>query len=140
MLLGGSQARRRSLRPLRSALLGTALAGLAGCGGGVGRADAPPVRPTEAPRSETLSSLPAGHVWVTRGNRRYAYHDGRFYEWLSGDKRYLTVAAPHGVAVPRPPQGSRVTRIRGVTYHVYRGVYYKPSRRKGRRVYVVAKL
>lgn len=87
-----------------------------------------------------MTRLPAGYVWVEEGPRRYAFHDGRFFEWVPQEKHFVPVAAPVGAAVPAPPRGSRVTSIRGVSYHVYRGVHYKATRRKGRVVYVVAKM
>ena len=140
MLLGGFQARRRSLQGFRRLLIGGSLVGFTGCGAGTGQAVSAKTDPPAVARPGTLSSIPDDHVWVTRGTRRYAYHDGRFFEWLPEERRYLAVAAPHGVAIPNLPRGSRETRIRGVSYYVYRGVYYKVTRRDGRRVFVVAKL
>ena len=87
-----------------------------------------------------VSDLPAGHVWVTHESRRYGFHDGRFYQWFPERRLFQVVDAPVGAAVPHVPRGARIRELRGVTYHVYRGVHYKPARRDGKRVFVVAKI
>lgn len=138
MLLAGSLARRGRGRPWRSAAVRAALAiCLALPGGSVLAQDTGSRR---APGASAVTRLPAGYLWVDEGQRRYAFHDGLFFQWVPRDRHFEQIAAPVGTAVPAPPRGARVARIRGITYHVYRGVFYKATRRNGRTVYVVAKV
>ena len=133
MLVDGSQARRRQpprrLPPFSTrvtlslfAILGAALPGAA---------------EAQSPRSGTggtgavLASLPADHLWVDHESRRYAFHDGRFYEWVPGEALFREVVAPVGAAVPTLPVGARATELRGVSYRVYRGVHYRPHSPRG---------
>ena len=142
MLVDGSQARRgvRSRRPLpfRSGLaLSLVLVATA--------VFAPPAE-AQSPRGQggggggVITSLPEGHVWVDHESKRYGFHDGRFYEWIPDSGHFLPVEAPVGAAVSALPAAARETELRGVTYRVYRGVHYRPTRRQGKRVFVVAKM
>ena len=153
MLLDGSQARRQGRAaprrlghhgPNRASSPRIALAIALGLGLS---AATPALLCAQSPVQEagggggsTVSSLPAGHVQVTHESKRYGFHGGRFYLWLPDRRLFRLVDAPVGAAVPHLPRGARVRELRGITYHVFRGVYYKPTRRHGRRVYVVAKV
>ncbi|NNM32944.1 MAG: hypothetical protein HKO53_07740 [Gemmatimonadetes bacterium] len=142
MLVDGSQARRRrpSRRrlPFRSAL--TLSLFIVAVAVFPNPAEAQSPRPQAGGGGGVLAELPAGHMWVDHESKRYAFHDGRFYEWVPDDGHFRQVEAPVGAAVPALPAGARATELRGVSYQVYRGVHYRPTRRQGRRVFVVAKI
>lgn len=142
MVLQHVKARQARSARLRLGALLTILLVVAACGpkrAGVVVATSSK-NPAPVVYHETVTVLPAGHMWVDHGAKRYAFHDGLFYRWVPGKRHYAIVKAPHGAAITALPRGHRVVQIRGVTYHLYRGVHYKPTRRKGKTVFVVAKL
>ncbi|MDH3223929.1 MAG: hypothetical protein OEO23_09445 [Gemmatimonadota bacterium] len=143
MVLDRSQARRagRLARPLFTTLaFALALSlGISALAPGSLEGQSPPGE-SGGGGGDEVSDLPPGHVWVTHESRRYGFHDGRFYEWLPDRRVFQVVDAPVGAAVPNVPRGARVRELRGVTYHVYRGVHYKAARRHGKPVFVVAKI
>lgn len=142
MLVDGSQARRRRASrrrlPFRFALnLSLSAVAVVAC---PVSAQAQSPRPQAGGGGGALADLPDGHVWLEHESKRYAFHDGRFYEWVPDDGLFREVDAPVGAAVPALPPVARTIELRGVTYRVYRGVYYRPTRRQGKKVFVVAKL
>lgn len=139
MVLDRFVARQSKGRTLRAATVVLVLGGLAACAPRRAAVVVASPAPAAGGHVHAVTVLPAGHTWVTHGSHRYAFHDGQFYRWVPGRKHYIIVKAPHGAAVAVLPRGHKVQRVKGVTYHVYRGVRYKPTKRKGKTVYVVAK-
>ncbi|MGI9628173.1 MAG: DUF6515 family protein [Longimicrobiales bacterium] len=139
MVLDRFMARQSKARALRTAAFVVILGGLAACA--PRRAAVVVANPAPGPGGQVhaVTVLPSGHTWVTHASQRYAFHDGQFYRWVPARKHYIIVKAPHGAAVAVLPRGHKVQRVKGVKYHIYRGVRYKPTKRNGKTVYVVAK-
>ena len=130
-----SKARWRTHRVFRFLALPLLLMGFSACAPNRGAV----VVAAPGPQARIVTVLPAGHAWVTHGAHRYGFHDGTFYRWVPAKRHYVVVAAPYGAAVRVVPRGYKVRRVGGVEYFVYRGVHYKPTRRKGKTVYIVTK-
>jgi hypothetical protein len=62
---------------------------------------------------------------VIAGQKRYNYHDGRFFRlgWFGFE---TIVAAPLGAIVVSIPIGHGTITLGGATYHYYDNIYYRP--------------
>ncbi|MFA5199531.1 MAG: DUF6515 family protein [Candidatus Omnitrophota bacterium] len=72
-------------------------------------------------------SKPISNKVIVANSRNHYNHAGRFLRlalFRSGPKNHLAI----GVVVTRLPYGHRTIRVRGSTYHLYGGTYYKACR------------
>ena len=71
------------------------------------------------------------------GGRKYYMSGGVYYSY--GPSGYIVVDAPVGGVVTTLPIGYRSVYLNGQLCYEYGGVYYRPTYRSGRRVYVITR-
>jgi hypothetical protein len=85
-----------------------------------------------------IKTLPPGHTGVAVRGVSYRTVGGAFYQPHA--RGWVVVAPPVGGELRHLPAGATVVRVNGVRYHRYAGAHYRPVIKRGRTIYVVARL